>query len=299
MTPRSIRRAAERKALKLARKAEKAMPHPAVPAQDAIEQVRLSDEPAFLSQAKIQLDEPAFLSEAKLPEKAPAISPAQLAANRANAQLSTGPTSTTGKAKSSLNAVKTGLTGHTVLLPGDDAAMYEAHVAEFIKRFEPAGDEERNLVQSLADTDWRLLRIPGLEMGIYALGHLEFADQFAKEDEAVRKHLIEAQIFLTHRRDLNNLSLQESRLRRQREKDREALKELQDARKLQAKARLDKACRQYIVAVNEKVNDSFDLGQFGFEFSLAQIEGRALELKPDLFEPYHRASQQERRTKAA
>ncbi|MGA8598820.1 MAG: hypothetical protein WB676_29225 [Bryobacteraceae bacterium] len=49
---------------------------------------------------------------------------AQIAANQANAQLSTGPTSETGKAKSSLNAVKTGLTGRTVLLPGDDAAIY-------------------------------------------------------------------------------------------------------------------------------------------------------------------------------
>ena len=34
----------------------------------------------------------------------------RIEANRANAQLSTGPTSETGKAKSSLNAVKTGLT---------------------------------------------------------------------------------------------------------------------------------------------------------------------------------------------
>jgi len=33
--------------------------------------------------------------------------PAQITANQANAQLSTGPTSAAGKAKSSLNAVKT------------------------------------------------------------------------------------------------------------------------------------------------------------------------------------------------
>ncbi len=149
---------------------------------------------------------------------------AQIAANQKNAQLSSGPTSDTGKAKSSLNAVKTGLTGRTVLLPGDDAGYYEAHVADFFKRWDPTSDDERNLVQSLADTDWRLLRIPALEMGIYALGRMEFAAEFPKEDEAVRKHLIEAKIFLTYRKDLNNLSIQESRLRRQREKDTEALK---------------------------------------------------------------------------
>ena len=51
-------------------------------------------------------------------------SPKQLAANQANSQLSTGPKTPEGKATSSLNAVKTGLTGRTVLLPGDDAAAY-------------------------------------------------------------------------------------------------------------------------------------------------------------------------------
>lgn len=51
-----------------------------------------------------------------------AISKAKLLANGTNAQLSTGPTSPEGKARSSLNALKTGLTGRTVLLPTEDAA---------------------------------------------------------------------------------------------------------------------------------------------------------------------------------
>jgi hypothetical protein len=137
---------------------------------------------------------------------------AQIAANQKNSQLSTGPTSEAGKAKSSLNAVRSGLTGRTVLLPGDDAALYESHVSHFIESYAPVGDDERNLVQSLADTAWRLLRIPSLEMGIYAIGRLEFAGSFPNEDEAVRKHLIEAQVFLAYQRQLNNLSIQENRL---------------------------------------------------------------------------------------
>ena len=125
---------------------------------------------------------------------------AQIAANLKNAQLSTGPSSQSGKAKSSLNAVKSGLTGHTVLLPSEDAALYQAHVSEFVQHYAPVGDEECKLVQSLADTEWRLLRIPALEMGIYAVGRLEFAGLFPDEDEAVRKHLIEAQVFLAYQR---------------------------------------------------------------------------------------------------
>jgi hypothetical protein len=227
---------------------------------------------------------------------------AQIAANQATAQLSTGPTSETGKAKSSLNAVKTGLTGRTVLLPGDDAALYEAHVSQFIKRFEPADEEERNLVQSLADTEWRLLRIPSLEMGIYAVGRLEFAELFPNEDEPVRKRLIEAKIFLAYQRQLNNLSIQENRLRRQREKDTAALGELQDVRKRQAKARLDEAAYQYIAAVHDGTYHTFDPAAVsaqasgavvrgsknGFEFSLAQIELRAMEIDPNLFADYER-----------
>jgi hypothetical protein len=207
---------------------------------------------------------------------------AQIAANQKNSQLSTGPTSEAGKAKSSLNAVKSGLTGRTVLLPGDDAALYQTHVSQFIERYAPVGADERNLAQSLADTEWRLLRIPSLEMGIYAVGRLEFAGSFPNEEEAVRKHLIEAQVFLAYQRQINNLSIQESRLRRQRDKDIAAIRELQDNRKRRAKARLDSAARQYIRSSQEQPRQDFDPAAFGFEFSLAEIERRAVELEPQL-----------------
>ena len=215
-------------------------------------------------------------------------SPAQIAANQKNAQLSTGPTSETGKAKSSLNAVKTGLTGRTVLLPGDDAALYESHVSQFVKRFEPIGEAEQNLVQSLADTEWRLLRIPSLEMGIYAVGRLEFAELFPNEDPSVRNQLIEAKVFLAYQRQLNNLSIQENRLRRQREKDTIALRELQNARKQQIQARLDTAARQYIQAVHNGTYQAFEPAELGFEFSLGEIEVRAIQLDRKLFAEYGR-----------
>jgi hypothetical protein len=194
----------------------------------------------------------------------------------------------TEKPNSSLNALKTGLTGHTVLLPGDDAARYEAHISEFMTRYAPLGDEERNLVQSLADTEWRLLRIPALEMGIYAVGRLEFAELFANEDEEVRKHLIEAKVFLAYQRQLNNLSIQEGRLRRQRERDTAALVELQAQRRKEEKARLDRIAWEYVAAVHEDRQDDFEPAEFGFEFSFEQIEVRAMELDPKLFADYER-----------
>ena len=151
---------------------------------------------------------------------------AQVVASRLNGALSQGPTSETGKATSSLNALKTGLTGRTVLLPSEDAALYEAHLAQFRERYQPVGGQELALVQSLADTHWRLARIPSLEAGIYALGRLEFAELFPDQEEGVRKQLIEAKVYLAYHRQLANLSIQEGRLRRQAEKDLAALEAL-------------------------------------------------------------------------
>jgi hypothetical protein len=208
---------------------------------------------------------------------------AQIAANERNAQLSTGPTSPDGKAKSSLNAVKIGLTGRTVLLPGDDAALYEAHVAGYLAHHKPVGDEEQKLVQALADTEWRLLRVPALEYGIYAVGRLEFAELFPQGEPEIRKHLIEAKVFLAYQRQLNNLSIQENRLRRQREKDTAALRELQEKRARERKALLNQAARQYIAAVHEGSHETWEPMQNGFEFSIAEVELRALDIDPDLF----------------
>ncbi len=212
---------------------------------------------------------------------------AQVAANKKNAQLSTGPTSETGKAKSSLNAVRTGLTGRTVLLPGDDAEAYQTHVDGFFERWDPMGDEERNLVQSLAHTEWRLLRIPALEMGIYALGRLEFSAEFANEDETVRKHLIEAKIFLTYRKDLNNLSLQESRLRRQRERDTETLEDLQHHRREETKRQVERAADLCEQARREgKPFGDKELAENGFEFSMEPVEARIAYRKRSTLQQY-------------
>jgi hypothetical protein len=47
-------------------------------------------------------------------------------------------------------AVKTGLTGRTVLLPSDDAEAYRQHLAAYENEYKPVGLREREVVQSLA-----------------------------------------------------------------------------------------------------------------------------------------------------
>ncbi len=183
-------------------------------------------------------------------------SQAQITANQANAQLSTGATTIEGKAKSSMNALKTGLTGHTVLLPGDDAELYEAKVLHCVEAFNPVGEKETSLVQALADTEWRIARIPGLEYGIYALARIEFADKFNDQPAEFRPAFIQAHTYLAYHRQLNNLSIQESRLNRQLEKIAAEL-----------------AARQYIAA--NKAKKPFNYKEFGVEFSMDQIDRHA------------------------
>ncbi|HEX7363339.1 MAG TPA: hypothetical protein VF283_22845 [Bryobacteraceae bacterium] len=279
MTPRSIRRAAERKARKLARKAEKQsllqtaegvseaeMPFPAF--EPELDLPAPADDAASFSEPKTQTDEAAPFSEPKTQKTPP--SPARLAANQANAQLSTGPRSAAGKEISRLNAVKTALTGRTVLLPTDDAAAYEYHVREFMKELNPVGIREQALAQSIADNMWRVLRIPALESAIFARGYIEFANQFENEDPERRLALIEAQTFLTYQKQIRNLHIQEARLQRQRAKDMAELRELQQERIQKEVQQMDAACELYLAA--QKDHRPFDPSAFGFVFSTADIE---------------------------
>ena len=180
--------------------------------------------------------------------------------------LSTGPRTETGKRNSSLNAVKTGLTGATVLLPTDDAAEYQRHIAAYEEEFQPVGLEESELVQSLADIAWRLRRIPALEMAIYARGRVEFADQFEdKKDTGVRRSLIELHTHLAYEKQLRNLHIQEARLVRRREKETAELRRLQRERE-------QKEAQAQETAANQQRKSFHAASGNGFEFSTPGLE---------------------------
>ena len=194
----------------------------------------------------------------------------QLAANRANAQHSTGPKSEQGKATASLNAVKTALTGRTVLLPTEDAAEYERHIRAYEKEFQPVGQSEADLVQSIANTTWRLRRIPALEAAIFARGHIEFAESFNQYDHSLRPSMIELETFLKYEKQLRNLQLQQARLARRREKETAELRKMQQERKAKQANELEAAGKRYVIAIER--DESFDPAANGFDFSIAEIE---------------------------
>jgi hypothetical protein len=214
MPTRTERRAAEHAARKLAYKQSRNQPSQTQQVQTQ-SQLETAAEPAF---------ETPFVETS-------VISEAQLAANRANAQLSTGPVTSEGKAKSSMNALKHGLTSQTVLLPHEDAAQYRNQLEIYADLHAPATEEELRLVQSLVDSNWRLNRVHRVEAGIQLKGQLEFAAKYADRPPIEREHLIEAEAYLKYEKSLRNLQIQETRLRRTIDKDKAELQRLQTLRK--------------------------------------------------------------------
>jgi hypothetical protein len=83
----------------------------------------------------------------------------QLAANRANAQKSTGPRTPEGKSASSRNALKSGIYSKALLIPGEDPAEFEALKQEHYDYFQPANIDERDLLDLLIRHKWMLRRL--------------------------------------------------------------------------------------------------------------------------------------------
>ncbi len=89
------------------------------------------------------------------PRKLP-LSEKRLAANRANAQKSTGPVSPEGKARSRANAVKHGLTGEGIALPPELDEPLQRRRDALNRELQPGGVIEQILVDRLAVTSVRL-----------------------------------------------------------------------------------------------------------------------------------------------
>jgi hypothetical protein len=82
----------------------------------------------------------------------------QIAANRRNAQRSTGPRSADGKGVSRFNALKHGIDAGSQCLPTEDPESLAELAAEYHERFAPATPEERALVDVLISAEWDLRR---------------------------------------------------------------------------------------------------------------------------------------------
>ena len=92
---------------------------------------------------------------------------AQINANRLNAQKSTGPTSPEGKARSALNALKSGIDAWSTIICGEDPAELETLTAQFLHHYQPADPVQLSLVDTLVSTEWIQRRLRRIEAQLW------------------------------------------------------------------------------------------------------------------------------------
>src|SRR6202795_2909571 len=93
--------------------------------------------------------------------------PKQTAANRANAQNSSGPRTTAGKATSRFNALKHGIYAvHQIMFDEKPEDLAEL-AAEYHEHHSPADPCQRFLVDTLVNNEWRLRRLRRVEAELW------------------------------------------------------------------------------------------------------------------------------------
>ncbi len=106
---------------------------------------------------------------------------AQIAANQANAQHSTGPRSEQGKAASSQNHLKFGFTGLFAVLPWENQEKFDALAKALHRQHGPGTEFETDLVQKMAQHYWLSQRALILQEMCFDLEHIKCDDYHEKK----------------------------------------------------------------------------------------------------------------------
>jgi hypothetical protein len=93
----------------------------------------------------------------------------QIDANRRNARLSTGPKTSIGRFRSSLNATKHGAHSKNLLTPDENDADLARLERMYVAHYRPPSELELHDVRQLAALDWRLQRYGQMEAEILTL----------------------------------------------------------------------------------------------------------------------------------
>jgi hypothetical protein len=113
-----------------------------------------------------------------LPDTHQPTSPRRLAANRANAQHSTGPRTPEGKARSARNAYKHGFTASTFsVVRLEDLDEVDRLKQDLVHDFQPVNSQEMFALERIAVAQQALLRAARLEAGLFTNALDEALDQ--------------------------------------------------------------------------------------------------------------------------
>jgi hypothetical protein len=108
----------------------------------------------------------------------------QIAANRRNAQSSTGPRTEVGKRRSRRNAVRHGLTAESVITVLEDERAYRKFETIILRDYGPDTAVERALVVRMASLLWRLRRAVAIETGLFSIQAQIMRDRHVLNDHS-------------------------------------------------------------------------------------------------------------------
>lgn len=112
----------------------------------------------------------------------------QAAANKANAQQSTGAKTEAGKAIVSGNAIKHGILSRRLILAGENPDDYSQLLDGLIEALKPAGTYELVLVEKMAAAIWRQMRLTNAERASIELSRRLDVYQNRKDIEQALGH---------------------------------------------------------------------------------------------------------------
>lgn len=160
-------------------------------------------------------------------------------ASRLNGAKSRGPVTEEGKQRSSLNALRHGLTAakdKAFVCQNEDQAAWDSIYEDFVARFAPIGPVEHDLIAELTQARWRLRRSSTIETGV--LDHemdrqsASLETRYEQVDECSRISLAFEHI-ARNNRTIDVLSRYEARARRGFERTLTQLTQLQNMRRQQ------------------------------------------------------------------
>jgi hypothetical protein len=203
------------------------------------------------------------------PDSAPKrpLSERRLAANRANAQKSTGPRTPQGKRRSALNATRHGILSQVLHLPEEEMAAYDEFTAPYVASLVPVGQTETELAGACADLQFRLHRLSAAEHNLFALGHEEHGNRYDTGHPESHAAMTFVETLRCSKDPLATLSLYEQRLSRRFLQTLNKLHQMQKERRALEQEQLKQL---YMMSLHHPDPEALDPAEFGFVCSSAE-----------------------------
>jgi hypothetical protein len=239
---------------------EPALPDPAEPEES---------DPAPESAAPAPVEPDSAAPAPAAPDTTPKrpVSERRLAANRANAQKSTGPRTPEGKRRSALNATRHGILSQVLHLPEEEMAAYDEFTSTYVTSLSPIGQTESELARACADLQFRLHRLSAAEHNLFALGHEEHGNRWDTGHPESHAAMTFVETLRCSKDPLATLSLYEQRLSRRFLQTLNKLHQMQKERKALEQGQLKQL---YMMSLHHPEPETIEPSEFGFVCSSAE-----------------------------